>query len=125
MTGVCGTANLELVRPLGADQVVDYTADDFTTRGQAYDIVFDAVGKSSFSRCKRALKQSGVFLTTVPTLTTMLQIIWTAMTGGRQVRFGAMGSRPASKKREELNTLRKIIEAGGLKAVIDSRYPQA
>jgi NADPH:quinone reductase-like Zn-dependent oxidoreductase len=65
-TGVCSTANIELVRSLGADKVIDYTQQDFTESGGAYDIILDAVGKSSFARCKNSLVENGVYLATVP-----------------------------------------------------------
>ncbi len=68
VTGVCSTTNLELVRSLGADKVIDYTKEDFTKSSGTYDIVFDAVGKSSFARCKGSLKQGEVYLSTVPGL---------------------------------------------------------
>jgi len=75
VSGVCSTANCELVKSLGADKVIDYTREDFTRDGQTYDIIFDTVGKSSFSRCKSSLTQRGIYLTTVPTLAILLQML--------------------------------------------------
>ena len=96
VTGVCSTTNLELVKSLGADKVIDYTKEDFTKSGQTYDVIFDAVDKSSFSRSKRSLKKKGIFLST-------------------------KGS--ASEKTENLIFLKELIEAGKIKSVIDRRYP--
>ena len=76
VTGVCSTANLEWVKSLGADQVIDYTREDFAANGKLYDIIFDTVGKLSFSKCKGSLTDAGVFLTTVPTPAVMLQALW-------------------------------------------------
>jgi NADPH:quinone reductase-like Zn-dependent oxidoreductase len=123
VTGVCSTTNLELVKSLGADKVIDYTKEDFTQTGQTYDIIFDAVGKSSFSRCKDSLTKSGIYLTTVPMPADILQMLWTSIAGDRKVRFAATGLRPASKKKKELIFLKELIEAGKIKAVIDRRYP--
>lgn len=123
VTGVCSTTNLEMVKSLGADKVIDYTKEDFTKTGQTYDIIFDAVGKSSFSRCKRSLKQSGVYLSTVPTLATMLQMLWTSKIGSKKAIFTATGLRPSSEKIKDLIFLKELIEAGKIKPVIDRRYP--
>jgi NADPH:quinone reductase-like Zn-dependent oxidoreductase len=123
VTGVCSTANLELVTSLGADKVIDYTQEDFTQSGQTYDIIFDAVGKSSFSRCKSSLKHGGVYLTTVPTLAIFPQMLWTRMIGSKKAKFAATGLRPASAKAKDLVILKELIQAGKLKAVIDRRYP--
>jgi NADPH:quinone reductase-like Zn-dependent oxidoreductase len=120
VTGVCSTTNLEMVKSLGADQVIDYTKEDFTKNGQTYDIIFDAVGKRSFSDCKDSLKQRGVYLTTTPTLS-VLQIPW--FSGGKKARFAATGLRPASKKIKVLLDMKDLIEAGKYKAVIDRTYP--
>ena len=118
VTGVCSTTNLELVKSLGADKVIDYTQEDFTKSGETYDIIFDTVGKSSFSRCKRSLKQRGIYLVTVPTLAILLQMLWTSIIGSKKVIFG-----PASEKTEDLIFLKELIEAGKIKSVIDRRYP--
>ncbi|MCK5291129.1 MAG: zinc-binding dehydrogenase, partial [Thermoplasmata archaeon] len=95
-TGVCSTTNLELVRSLGADNVIDYTREDFTKSGETYDVVFDAVGKTSRSRCKGSLKENGVFLTT---------------NGLDKIEA------------EDLIFLKELVEAGKLKPVIDRSYP--
>jgi NADPH:quinone reductase-like Zn-dependent oxidoreductase len=122
VTGVCSTANLELVRSLGADRVIDYTQEDFTNTRQAYDIIFDAVGKSSFSRCKGALKRGGTYLTTVPTLAIIPQMLWTAKVGSKRAVIAFTGLRPASEKAKDLLFLKELYEAGELKPVIDRRY---
>ncbi|MFC1978453.1 NAD(P)-dependent alcohol dehydrogenase [Chloroflexota bacterium] len=118
VTGVCSTGNVELVKSLGADRVIDYTQEDFTENGDTYDIVFDAVGKSSFSRVKRALKHEGIYLTTVPTLGSILQKLWTSIVGSKKVALPAIG-----QKAEDLIFLRELIEAGHLKVVMDKIYP--
>ena len=96
VTGVCSTTNLALVKSLGADKVIDYTREDFTKSGETYDVIFDAVGKTSASRSKKLVNKDGFFLT-VKTLT--------------------------KEKVENLDFLRSLIEAGNLKAVIDRSYP--
>jgi NADPH:quinone reductase-like Zn-dependent oxidoreductase len=118
VTGVCSTTNGELVKSLGADKVIDYTKDDFTKSGQTYDIIFDTVGKSSFSSCKSSLKQRGIYLTTEAGLTVILQMLWTSMVGSKKVRFGIGG-----EKAEDLIFFKELIEAGRIKSVIDRRYP--
>ena len=123
VTGVCSTANLEMVKSLGADKVIDYTKEDFTKNGQTYDIIFDTVGKSPFSRCKDSLTDNGIYLTTVPSPATMFQMLWTSMTGGKRVGIAATGLRPSSEKTKELVFLNGLIETGKIKAVIDRSYP--
>jgi NADPH:quinone reductase-like Zn-dependent oxidoreductase len=123
VTGVCSTANLEWVKALGADQVIDYTQEDFTKNSKTYDIIFDAVGKISFSRCKGSLADRGVFLTTGIMPGNMLQVLWTSVAGGKKARFAATGLRPARKKAKDLVFLTELIERGKLKAVIDRYYP--
>jgi NADPH:quinone reductase-like Zn-dependent oxidoreductase len=114
ITGVCSTTNLELVKSLGADKVIDYTKEDFTKFAETYDVVFDCVGKSSYSKCKNLLKSGGVFLTTIPNLMALFN---------KRIKFTATGLRKANKKIADLLFVNKIIEEGKLKAVIDSRFP--
>jgi NADPH:quinone reductase-like Zn-dependent oxidoreductase len=95
VTGVCSTTNLELVKSLGAEKAIDYTKEDFTRSGETYDVIFDAVGKTSSSRSKRSLKKKGFYLSVKSS---------------------------ASEKTEHLNFLKELIEAGKIKSVIDRRY---
>jgi len=114
VTGVCSTTNIEMVKSLGADRVIDYTKEDFAESGQTYDIIFDAARKTSFSRCKSSLKQKGIYITVDWPL---LTVLWTSIVGSRKVVFGI------AKRIEDLTFLRELIEAGKLKSVIDRRYP--
>lgn len=118
VTGVCSTANVEMVISLGADQVIDYTKEDFTKTGQTYDVIFDVVGKTSYSRSRRALKKHGVYLATLPTAATLLQMGWTSIVDDKKVKNGN-----ALPSVENLIFLRELTEAGKLRAVIDRRYP--
>jgi len=120
VTGVCSTTNLEMVKSLGADKVIDYTKEDFTKSGQPYDIIFDAVGKSSFSRCKSSLKKKGFYLSTVPGLAIILQMLWTSMVGSKKAMFAATSFNYST---EDLIFLKELIEAEKIKPVIDRRYP--
>ena len=123
VTGVCSTSNLEFVKSLGADKVIDYTKEDFTKSGQTYDIIFDAVGKSSFSRCKDSLTQDGVYLSTVYGMAIMLQMVRTSMIGSKKAILMLAGTRSSSQKSEDLLFLKELIEAGKLRSTIDRRYP--
>ena len=119
VTGVCSTANVELVKSLGADRVIDYTKEDFTTRGETYNIIFDTVGKSSFSRCKGSLKQNGRYLvTTGGMILYYVLTLWTSMVGSKKFIWAM-----SIEKTEALMFLKGLIEAGKIKAVIDRRYP--
>jgi NADPH:quinone reductase-like Zn-dependent oxidoreductase len=119
VTGVCSTANLELVKSLGADEVVDRTKEDFTKSGKTYDIVFDTVGKSPFSGCLRSLKPNGIYLRAVHLdLSSIFRGLWVSMTSKKKVIGGV-----AIERQEDLIFLKQLIEAGKMKAVIDRRYP--
>lgn len=123
VTGVCSTTNVELVKSLGADTVIDYTKEDFTKGGQTYDIIFDTVGKSSFSRCKDSLTQNGVYLNPALGLPILLQTLWTSKIGSKRAIITFTGMRPASEKTKDLLFLKELMEEGKLKPVIDRRYP--
>jgi len=114
VTGVCSTTNLELVKSLGADKVIDYTKEDFSKGGETYDVIFDTVGKSSFSDVKKSLKKKGFYLETVPKLSHMIRGLWTSI----KVIGGG-----ATEKAEDLIFLKELIEAGKIKSAIDRRYP--
>jgi NADPH:quinone reductase-like Zn-dependent oxidoreductase len=117
VTGVCSTTNLELVKSLGADRVIDYTTEDFTKSGEIYDAIVDAVSKSSFSGSTRSLKKGGIYFIAGPNLP-LLQILWTFMTSSKKVVFG-----PDRAKTQDLVFLKELVEAGKVKPVIDRRYP--
>jgi NADPH:quinone reductase-like Zn-dependent oxidoreductase len=120
VTAVCNTKNVELVRSLGADEVVDYLQEDFRKKGETYDVVLDAVGKYSFRRSRRALKPRGVYLATdlgfmwhVPLLA-----LWSRWFGQRKLLFFL-----GSSTKDDVLFLKELIEAGEYRAVIDRRYP--
>ena len=126
VTGVDSTRKLDMLRSIGADQVIDYTQEDFTKSGETYDIIFDAVGKSSFSRSLRSLKQNGRYLLAAnPRLLQMVRALWTSMISSLPVR--QTGKKVifefARYKTEDLIFLKELIEAGKIKSVIDRRYP--
>jgi NADPH:quinone reductase-like Zn-dependent oxidoreductase len=123
VTGVCSTTNVELVKSLGADKVIDYTQEDFTKSGQTYDIIFDTVGKTSFSRCKGSLKQKGIYLEAAFTLVIFPQVLWTSKIGSKKVRIAATGLRPPRERTKDLIFLKELMESGKIKPVIDRRYP--
>jgi len=111
--------NLQLVKSLGADKVIDYTKEDFTQTGQTYDIIFDVVNKSSFLRCKNFLTQKGVYLSTVPTLLVLVQMLWSSKIGSKKAIFSATGLRSVPERLIFLKELIKLIEEGKIKSVID------
>jgi NADPH:quinone reductase-like Zn-dependent oxidoreductase len=122
VTGVCSTTNLELVKSLGAASVIDYTKEDYTRTGQTYDIIFDTIAKSSFSRCKVLLERRGIYLTSEPSLPFMLQVLRTRLMGGKKALFGPP---PSKETAEDLVFLKGLIEAGEIRAVLDRSYPLA
>jgi NADPH:quinone reductase-like Zn-dependent oxidoreductase len=118
VTAVDRAGKLDMLRSIGADQVIDYQKEDFTQNGETYDIILDVVGKSPFAGSIQSLKPNGCFLTANPGLSHMVRGWWTARTSSKKVMLG-----PASPSHKDLTTLKELIEAGKLKSVIDRRYP--
>jgi len=118
VTAVDSTAKLEMLRSVGADQVVDYTQEDFTQNGETYDVIFDVVGKMSFSSSKRSIKPNGTYLLANPRLSQMVHGLWTRMTSNKKVIM-----QTASPTIADLIFLRNLIEEGKLTTVIDRDYP--
>jgi NADPH:quinone reductase-like Zn-dependent oxidoreductase len=119
VTAVCATEHIELVRGLGADRVIDYTREDFTQDAQTYDVVLDAVSKSSFGRCKRLLKPKGIYLSTDlgPLSQNPILALVTPLFGGKKVLF------PIPKQdREIVRYLKELIESGAFRPVLDRTY---
>ena len=116
--GVCSTANLDLVKSLGADEVIDYTKENFAQNGRRYDVIFDTVGKASYSDCINALNTNGAYLQAVASPGISLRMQWTAMTTGKNM----VGGGPPQKS-EDMVFLQELIEAGKIKPVVDRRYP--
>ena len=123
VTGVCSTANIELVKSLGANLVIDYTVDDFTMRAETYDIVFDTVAKSSFKQVKRSLTMGGAYLVTAPSFATVFRMLWTSVFGGKRAVMAATGLRPAKDQAADMDILKRMVEAGTLSTIIDRIYP--
>jgi NADPH:quinone reductase-like Zn-dependent oxidoreductase len=117
VTGVTSTGNLELVKSIGADQVIDYTQEDFTSNGETYDIIVDTAGTAPFSRCQGSLKQGGRLLLVLAKMSDMLQAPWLSMTSGKKVIAGSPGWAT-----EDLRFLAGVAESGRFKPVIDRRY---
>lgn len=122
VTGVCSSDNVALVASLGADEVIDYTKEQFTDNGQQYDVIFDAVGKSSFTRCKGSLAPTGCYLSTVPGFGILASMLLTAMGRGKKAKFAATGLMQTT---DNLTLLGELFESGALRPVIDRRYPLA
>jgi NADPH:quinone reductase-like Zn-dependent oxidoreductase len=118
VTGVCSTSKMDYVKSLGADQVIDYTQEDFTQNGQVYDIIFDTVGKTSVSRTRRSLEKNGSYLLATFGLPMLIQLFWYSMISSQNFEFGAL-----KDKTEDLVFLKDLIEAGEIKPVIDRCYP--
>jgi NADPH:quinone reductase-like Zn-dependent oxidoreductase len=118
VTGVDSAGKLDMLRSIGADHVIDYTQEDYTKTAETYDVIFDVMGKSSFSGCVRSLKQNGRYLLGNAGLSQMVRGRWTSIRSSKKVIIGA-----ANQKTEDLLFLKELIEAGKIKSVIDRCYP--
>lgn len=118
VTAVCNTKNVEIVRSLGADKVIDYTREDFTKNGQTYDVIFDAVGKHSFRRCQGSLKRGGFYLAT-DLWQNLVLALWTSRIGDKRVVFPI----PPRYTKKDVLFLKQLIETEKYRAVIDRCYP--
>ena len=123
VTGVCSTANLELVKTLGASHVIDYTQEDFTKNGKTYDVILDAVSKRSFMQCKHSLTKTGIYISAVPSLSHLFWVFWTSRFGGKKALFSATGLRPVQERLVLFKEVAALMGQGAIKPVIDRRYP--
>jgi NADPH:quinone reductase-like Zn-dependent oxidoreductase len=118
VTGVCSTPRLELVKSLGVDKVIDYTKEDFTKSGETYDLIFDILGRSSFTCCKNSLTQNGCYLLASFKTKQLCQMLWTKIIGSKKVVCALSTENP-----EDLIFIKGLIETGKIKSIIDRRYP--
>jgi NADPH:quinone reductase-like Zn-dependent oxidoreductase len=118
VTAVCSGANVEMVRSLGADNVIDYTKEDLTRNAERYDLIFDVVGATTFDRCQHLLTPRGVFLQNIIGVTDIARILWTSIAGGKRLKGGV-----ALESRERMAFITELAAAGKLKPVVDRRYP--
>jgi NADPH:quinone reductase-like Zn-dependent oxidoreductase len=118
VTAVCSGANVELVKALGADSVIDYTRQDFTQSGNTYDLIFDVVGATTFERCRGSLNPNGVFLQNIMEVSDIVRVLWTSITGGKKIKGGVAIGNMAN-----MGLITALAQAGTLRPVIDRSYP--
>jgi NADPH:quinone reductase-like Zn-dependent oxidoreductase len=119
VTGVCSRPRLEFVKSLGADKVIDYSKEDFTQNGETYDLVFDILGRSSFSKLKRSLKPNGIYLLASFKIKALLQMLWTSIMGSKQKVICTF----ADETSESLVFVKGLVEEGKIKAIVDKCFP--
>jgi NADPH:quinone reductase-like Zn-dependent oxidoreductase len=122
VTGVCSSSNLEMVRRLGSDQVIDDTVADFTKNGLKYDVILDVSGKPSSFQFNNSLNDKGFYLTIYPTISILLKAYWTSLFNGKRVVFSATGLKPVSDRLIFLKEIVKLFNEGKLKTIIDQRF---
>lgn len=118
VTGVCGTPRMEFVKSLGADKVIDYTQEDFTKNGETYDVIFDVLGKSSFSACHHSLTSNGIYLLVSFKTGQVLQMLWTSLFSSKKVICAL-----SPEKTDDIVLVKDLIEAGEVTTVVDRCYP--
>lgn len=123
VTGVCSGGNAGLVKSLGADKVIDYTKVDFTKGEKKYDVIYDAVGKSSFGKAKRVLTKNGQYLSPVLSFPLLLRMLFNPLLGGKKAKFEATGMLPEDEICGLLARVADLYRRGRLGTVIDRQYP--
>jgi NADPH:quinone reductase-like Zn-dependent oxidoreductase len=118
VTGVCGTLRTEFVKSLGADKVIDYSKEDFTEYDEKYDLIFDILGKSKFSACKKVLRKNGRYLLASFKGRQVLKMLWTKIFSNKKLICGIA---PGSLK--DLQAVKELIEEGKLKSIVDKSFP--
>ncbi|MCI0555865.1 MAG: NAD(P)-dependent alcohol dehydrogenase [Anaerolineae bacterium] len=118
VTGVCGTPRVALVKALGADHVMDYTQEEFTQNGKTYDVIFDVLSKSSFSRCQNSLTENGIYLLASFKTPQLWQMLATSIRGRKKVICALSSETPA-----DLLHIKELVEAGKIKTIVDKRFP--
>ncbi|MBU1141827.1 MAG: NAD(P)-dependent alcohol dehydrogenase [Firmicutes bacterium] len=122
VTGVCSTSNIDIVKSLGCDEVIDYKMTDYTKQTITYDIIFDAVAKSSFSACKNILNEEGRYMTTVPTPSALLRLLFKKNQSGKKSLFAATGLRKPLQKHQDLEYLENLLKLKKIKPLMDTQY---
>ncbi len=123
VTGVCSSTNINMVKALGADEVIDYTNTDFTKNGEFYDLIFDTVNKSNFSTCKKSLKQGGIYLPTVISFKILLQLLFSSIFGKKKIKSSSTGLLSVKKRLAYFEEIKLLLKAGEIKTVVDKIYP--
>lgn len=123
VTGVCSTRNVELVRSLGAQTVIDYTKVDVNSAEKKFDVVFDTISNTSYPKCKHLLNETGIYMTPVLKFSVLFNILYTHLFSNQSVKFDAAGLRPPSQLRGYLTEIITLITQGKLRVVIDQQYP--
>ena len=123
VTGVCRNTNIKMVKDLGADFVIDYTNEDFTKNGKQYDIIFDTVGKITFSSCKNSLTENGIYLSSVISMPLLLQMMKTSLFGKKKVKSSSTGMLPVKERLDYFLELKEMLKTEKIKTVIDTSYP--
>lgn len=122
VTGVCSSANIDLVSSLGANQVIDYTTTEFTKMGIQYDLIFDTIGSRTYRQCRNSLTKNGRYLSPVLSLPLLFQSLFTKLFGQRKALFSATGLLPTAQLRQMLANVKDLLSHGQLVTVIDSSF---
>lgn len=123
VTGVCSSGNINMVKKLGADHVIDYTKQDFTSNTNSYDLIYDTVGVRSFTECRPALTEQGLYLSPVLGMPLLGHMMVTSLFGKKKAKFSATGTLPVQETKRLLDMLLEMIEAGKVRGILDRSYP--